>query len=63
MDFRAVGLNTTISNKYIFTAFPMSNVKNVLPVVPSNWNRVHIDTPARVSGRPAITPFQEERVL
>ena len=41
----------------------MSNLKNTLPGIPRNETAWIIDRSARISGRPSIPPFEEEKVL
>ena len=48
---------------YFFQTFPMSNLKWYPPRYPQEMNRLDIDTSVRISGRPAIPPFQGGRVL
>lgn len=58
MDFRVVGSNLTFRQRYAFTAFPLSSLKNALPDIPRKRNPMDNDTPASISDGPAIPPLQ-----
>ena len=53
-----------IHHNKLFQIFPMSNLKNTLPAVyPGNETAWVIDRSARISGRPAVPPFQGGSVI
>ena len=61
--FLGRGFKSNIHRNKLFHTFPMSNLKNTLPGIPGKCNRLDIDGSARISGRPAISPFQGGKVL